>query len=425
MFFKQAPLSKIIKFILRFILLFLLVMICQRSELPISEPSEQVRYFTRMIEFDYISWSLEALWLKWNQWALGTNTWIFQTQKPQWVKAELKLTQQIIEKESELNRLFSDPQHSHKVMEIELTSRELNLLKQKNQQLAPLAESILQEQLNEIIAQKGLSLLGQSLPPPLFRTSPMPLALVISPREVIRQDLQISLVPNLSIEQIIELEDAVARSQNVSALVVEIGGVGTYPTMVMRTTDLNWLAEVIAHEWTHNYLTLHPLGINYDTSPALRTMNETTANIVGKEVGSALIAKYYPELMPKPAPPSVPKQSYEKPNPPSFNFNKEMHKTRVEVDRLLSLGKVAEAEEYMEKRRQIFWENGYAIRKLNQAYFAFHGAYADEEQSAAGADPVGEAVRTLRAQHPSLAEFVHLMAWMWNENQLFQAIRQK
>jgi len=422
MFIKHTSISKIAKIFLRAIFLFLLIIICQRSDPLIGEPVEKVRYFTRMIEFDYISWSLDALWLKWNQWALGSNTWISKTQKPLWVKAELKLTHRIIEKETELNRLFSDPQHAHKTMEIELAGRELDLLKQKNQQLAPLAESILQEQLSEIIAQKGLSLIGQSLPPPLFRTSPMPLALVISPREVIRQDLQISLVPNLSIKEITELEDSVARSQNVSALVVEIGGVGTYPTMVMRTTDLNWLAEVIAHEWAHNYLTLHPLGINYDTSPALRTMNETTANIVGKELGSALITQFYPELVPKSTPPSISKAPFKQPTPPSFDFNKEMHKTRVEVDRLLSLGKVTEAEEYMEKRRQIFWENGYAIRKLNQAYFAFHGAYADEEQSAAGADPIGEAVRTLRAKQPSLAEFVRLMAWMWNEKQLFEAI---
>ncbi len=46
-------------------------------------------------------------------------------------------------------------------------------------------------------------------------------------------------------------------------------------------------------------------------------------------------------------------------------------------DELLAAGKIEEAEAYMEARRQVFWDNGYAIRKLNQAYFAFYGAYAD------------------------------------------------
>ncbi len=67
--------------------------------------------------------------------------------------------------------------------------------------------------------------------------------------------------------------------------------------MVERTTALDWLSDTIAHEWTHNFLTLHPLGMNYETSPELRTMNETTASIVGGEVGKAMLKRYYPELV--------------------------------------------------------------------------------------------------------------------------------
>ena len=37
-------------------------------------------------------------------------------------------------------------------------------------------------------------------------------------------------------------------------------------------------------------------------SPELRTMNETTASIAGKEIGRALIERYYPELLPPPTP---------------------------------------------------------------------------------------------------------------------------
>ena len=57
------------------------------------------------------------------------------------------------------------------------------------------------------------------------------------------------------------------------------------------------------------------------------------------------------------------------------------------------------------QRRRVFWDQGYHIRKLNQAYFAFYGAYADSPGGgAAGADPVGAAVRALRAHSSSLAE---------------------
>ena len=39
--------------------------------------------------------------------------------------------------------------------------------------------------------------------------------------------------------------------------------------------------------------------------------------------------------------------------------------------------KIVAAEDYMEQQRRYINSNGYGIRKLNQAYFAFYGAYAD------------------------------------------------
>jgi len=79
---------------------------------------------------------------------------------------------------------------------------------------------------------------------------------------------------------------------------------------------------------------------------------------------------------------------------------------------MLAQGMIDEAEAYMELRRQMFVDQGYIIRKLNQAYFAFYGAYADSPVSAAGDDPVGEAVRQLRADSPSLATFLRAMGAM-------------
>jgi hypothetical protein len=249
--------------------------------------------------------------------------------------------------------------------------------------------------------------------------------LIVSPRHVIRQDGDISLVPGLTLEQIIALEGQVDRSQDVSSLVVGIGGIGVYPTMVMQTSDLNWLTETVSHEWVHNYLTLHPLGLSYMDSPELRTMNETAASIAGKEIGRALIERYYPELLPTPPQPAPPpSESPAKPaEPPAFSFNAEMHTTRVTADALLAEGKIEEAEAYMEQRRTFLWDHGYHIRKLNQAYFAFYGAYADQPGGAAGADPVGAAVRALRLQSPTLAAFLNRISWMSTFQQLKDALK--
>jgi hypothetical protein len=101
-----------------------------------------------------------------------------------------------------------------------------------------------------------------------------------------------------------------------------------------------------------------------------------------------------------------------------------MHTTRVTVDAFLATGKISEAEQYMEQRRQLFVQNGYVIRRLNQAYFAFYGAYADVPGGAAGEDPVGPAVRALRVQSPSLSAFLNRISWMTSFDQLQKAVGQ-
>lgn len=153
-------------------------------------------------------------------------------------------------------------------------------------------------------------------------------------------------------------------------------------------------------------------------------MNETAASIAGVEIGQALMERFYPELLPPLAPEPPPaEQDEQSEEPPAFDFRAEMRVTRVTVDELLADGKIEEAEAYMEVRQAFFWENGYRIRKLNQAYFAFYGAYADQPGGAAGEDPVGKAVRRLRAESPSLAAFIKRISWMSSFEQLQRAVQ--
>lgn len=392
------------------LLLFALVQV--RSEYNTADPVERVRRYTRWQEFDYVSWTLDALRLKQQQAALNLPRYLTLEQQRQIVLHYLERVERLNQVRSEINAIYADPNLPNpQQAAAALLAEQDALVREINQRLAPLAESTLQYQLSMVIAELGLGLGGQPIPPPLYHVTSLPYALIVSPREVIRQDVDISLVADLSLDEIVRLENEVERGLNVSALVVPVGGVGTYPTMVMSTTDLNWLAEVIAHEWIHNTLTLRPLGALYYASPEMRTINETTASIAGKEIGSALIKRFYPEkVAPPPQPPaSQPAQPQEA---PAFDFRAEMRETRVTVDALLAEGKIEEAEEYMEQRRRIFWENGYRIRRLNQAYFAFYGAYADQPGGAAGEDPVPAAVRALRTKSPSLAAFINRIAWV-------------
>jgi hypothetical protein len=396
---------------------------------PVSnEPAGRARAYTRPIEFDYFSWSMDAALLKLRSAATGLPYYLDHESRKQVVMQYLFLTERILQAEDQLNIIYADPTITDKEAASAYLHAELEALYSRQEKLMPMAESTLQEQVGAVLADLNLTSGGQPVPPLLYHSSAVPMGLIISPRDHIEQLANISVQPDLSIDQQTTLESQVAIRLDVSTLVVPIGGVGVYPTMVMRTTSLPWLLDTIAHEWTHNFLTLRPLGFLYDATPELRTMNETTASIVGGEVGMLVMQRYYPELMT--ASPSSLQLASDKPSlpyledePPPFDFRAEMHETRVTADKLLAEGKIEEAEAYMETRREIFWQNGYAIRKLNQAYFAFYGAYADIPGGPAGDDPVGPAVRALRTQSESLADFVKRISWMVSFEQLQEAIQ--
>jgi hypothetical protein len=383
------------------------------SQVQLETVGDQVRRYTRPFEFDFGTWTVQAIGLKLGQWGLASEWYIPPEQRSQLVLDYFTRLGTIRSLEAEIALLYTDPA----IEAPEIASRdlagELDSLRQIQSNVAPMVEAILQEQAASILEELDLDLLGGVFPPVLFQFSQMPMALIVSPRDAIQQEANIQLEPNLSLQDMVALENSVEEDGEYSALVVPIGGLGVYPTMVMESTTLSWVVEVIVHEWVHNYLTLRPLGWNYMTSPETRTMNETTASLLGRAIGRLVMLRYYPELAPpemvvEPVPAAPPAST--ETTPPIFDFRAEMHETRLRVDELLAAGLIEEAEAYMEARRQVFWENGYQIRRLNQAYFAFYGAYADSPGGAAGSDPVGEAVRRLWVLVDSPTRFLKLMS---------------
>ena len=408
------------------------LMTLTQSTLPPTNRYEQIRAYTRMREFDYIDWTLDAVQLKSAYATLSAPHYLTETQQRELVYEYLDLVKWIDQTNREIETIYVDPRIAKPAITAAGPEARLETLKGMEDNLQPLAESILQYQVSTIIAKVGLGVGGQPIPPVLYHVTRLPNALIVSPRTEIRQEYNVSLLPDITVEEMIELEKDVEEKLNASALVVAIGGVGTYPTMVMSTSYLPYLLEVIAHEWTHNYLTLRPLGVNYITTPQLRIINETTANIAGKELGRAVLDHYYPDIaeqlppMPPPAPPviEVPLPEVVAPvpqpdDPNEFRYNREMHETRLRVDELLAAGKLDEAELYMEERRQEFWQHGYQIRRLNQAFFAFNGAYNDSPGGGAGGrEPVGPAVQQLRYQSLSLVDFLYRISWISSFEQL-------
>ena len=384
-------------------------------------PLDGLRSYTRGVEFDFVEWEIGALFNKAVSASLKLERFLDDEEQSQVTETWLAGLGEVISLEQDLVSAQNDSSVNRDQV-VQAVKAELDQKKADQNRLSKLAEAVLQNQTEITLVQAGFGLCGQILPPVLYQVSDLPLNLIISPRTEIKTVLSISLKAGLDAVEKDKIETGIYQDYDLSALVEPVGGIGAYPTMVMRSTDLNWLTETIAHEWIHNYLTFFPLGVRYAVSGEMRTINETTASLAGKELGFALIVAYYPERMPRyylslPVYTTVLSEGVETLDP--FNYRAEMHETRMQVDALLAAGQTDEAEAYMETRRSFFWEHGYRLRKINQAYFAFYGSYNDTPGGgASGTDPVGPAVQQLRKQYASLDSFLRAIRGVKSYEQL-------
>ena len=302
---------------------------------------------------------------------------------------------------------------------------ELNRTHERKMALEDTVERIIEKQVRETLAQQGVFnpldeyiSLKVSFPPINFKLEKPPLLLVISPRDRIESIREITLQTSISLKEI-EVTEAKIDELGVSSLVTQIGGSATYPSLVTNEASLQFTIDAVTEEWLHQYLAFKPLGFlyvldltglrrNYD----IATMNETMAGMVSKEIGSIVYGKYY----------SQPENSASQDQVDELesDFNREMREIRKAVDTYLARGEIEQAEEFMEQKRQYLASMNYYIRKLNQAYFAFHGTYADSPISIS---PIGFELKELRSQSASLKDFLNTVATMTSRQNLRDSIK--
>jgi hypothetical protein len=254
--------------------------------------------------------------------------------------------------------------------------------------------------------------------PPIFiQFEKPPYLLVVSPRDRILYGDRCLLRQNLNLEEIESIETAVDRL-GVSSLVVELGGFGAVcPPIVNDRLAVTSAINIAVEEWFHQYLAFKPLGFRYlldsigiRQDPEIIVLNETVAGMVSREIGIEIETRYY----------NTEKEQGTICNSHGFNFDTEMRTTRMIVDYYLSRGKITEAEYYMELRRKEFVEHGYYIRRLNQAYFAFHGIYGESPSSVS---PIYSYLQQLRAESPTLKYFIEKVSTMSSYADLVQSIK--
>lgn len=419
------------------VLFALMLVLLQRSTYPTYIQFNSVADMVSEHQFDYIGWEVEALLAKTGQTLWGNHASMSEAERSQFVRdymADLNRARQL---EAEVAAIYTDPTISDADAASADVRAERDDLRADLRRRQSTAEAILEGQVAAVLVDKGFGTFGQLLPPISMRFTRVPNLLIVSPRDEIRFDISINLDP-MPIDEIAALEERIAQRHDVSALVVPLGGIALYPAMILETTSIPWAVETFAHEWLHHYLFFFPLGLSYFDGETFageaRIINETVADTFGKAIAPEVLARYYPELMANMSSPQTPHPdaTLTQNEPPTFDFGAAMNETRVNVDRYMVAADVVERmaavlpllridstlrdlsqdiittmERYMEARRVLFYENGYRIRKLNQAYFAFYGGYqAGDIPGVGGQDPIGPAVAEIRQLSADIHSFV-------------------
>ena len=277
-------------------------------------------------------------------------------------------------------------------------------LRARKEKLQASVESILAGELALVSTEQGLSRgIGPFhvlWPPVAFRIAPVPKLLVVSPRDrIFLEDTQL-LDSDISLADINLLESELSENYRKSVLVVRISGLATYPSLIADNSSLRELLHTAAHEWLHQYWFFYPFGRSYFNSTEMTILNETAADIAGRELGDLA----YNRL--KVADPSefLGLRLF---NSNVDGFEGSMREIRFITDELLEQGQIDEAESYMEDQRENLVNQGYYIRKLNQAYFAFHGTYAESPESVS---PIAGQLHRLRRQADNVGEFIRTVA---------------
>ncbi len=303
---------------------------------------------------------------------------------------------------------------------------ESNMLQEQRMSLEGTVERIIEKQIRDTLAQQGIFnpidkyiRLKVGFPPVNLELGTLPRLLVISPRERIESMRTILLQPSLSLEEIADIEAKVDKLGVSSLIVKPRGFAGVYLSFVTNSASLQSTIDIGVHEWIHQYLYFKPLGFLYllhltgvSQNYEIATMNETLANIISKEIGSIICEGYYPEY----GNDGNQNQTAES----EFDFNQEMKEIRKTVDKYLAQGEIEQAEEFMEQKQQYLASMGHYIRKLNQAYFAFYGTYADRPTSIS---PIGFELKELRSQSASLEDFLNTVAVMISRQDLRDSIK--
>jgi hypothetical protein len=309
--------------------------------------------------------------------------------------------------------------------ELDSLKEQLEILKERRDSLKKGVEKILELQIRETLRQLDIYLgddaaINIDFPPVNFSLESPPHLLVISPRDNIVRMKEMILLQDLTIDEIDYIESEVEKL-GYSSIVVQVGGMATFPSFVTNNSSLEFTLSTAVEEWLHQYLFFKPTGFLYALNllgvyddDNISTINETIAGIASDEIASILYQNYYAMYFEEGG-----QTDSEGVEDTGFDYYAEMRNIRIEVDNLLANGEIEKAESFMEEKRLYILSQGYYIRRLNQAYFAFYGTYASSPGSV---DPIGDMLWELREKSENITEFLEITSNIKNMEDLYSLI---
>lgn len=373
-------------------------------------PAEQV---SLPYQFSLLRWEASNLLSKWTHLVYSYLPWSSRPGEDGMSKVEeyFRLGERIGAKAAEVERASAMAADEAGARQVELLEAELGQLAASRKRLRNDVEEVLEGTISAVLAEADLASWGPFVFPPVdIRLDRPPRILITSRRDRIERSHEARLDPTISVEKSEEIERALTEEWDLSGLVAGVSGVATYPASISDSMSLRDTLRTASHEWLHHYLvaTLSPLGLRTFATPDLLSLNETLAEMAGREIGDrAYEVLTGTRIREPPPPPDSSAGPPEVKDEEGFDFVREMRETRLRVDELLAAGEIEQAEEYMEQRRNYFVQNGVFIRKINQAYFAFTGTYAEAPQAIS---PIGGQMREFRALLRDVRAFLRAMS---------------
>ena len=369
--------------------------------------------------FSIVQWELRHLPLKWTHllWELYPGNKPLDFERNSIVHEYLSTTLQLQKEQDNLadaattTPLIDSASKNY----IDLKNKEVVRLSRKREELRGRAEEAIESAVSRAANNHGLGFtFGILLPPTDFRLGDPPHLLIISRRDKIVMSDSKLINPNLKWSERAEIENRAELYENTSALVDDLAGLGTYPAIVSDKDSLRQIMRTAAHEWLHNYWIMKPLGRNMWNSQNMQILNETAADLVGNELGDEAFTIIGNDIEN-----AYKYDTFSSSNPHLFTILRE---TRINVEEMLKNGNIEEAEKYMRKQLWNLKLGGYNIRKLNQAYFAFRGNYAE---GPASISPIGSDLRELRDYYSTLGEFIESVSKIGNFEQFHYLLNLK